>query len=137
MLQLLCLWINWSLKLFFLNWSYFFFPRSNHKIKKYKSVFISKDEIFSFSFSPFKYFKVKVMGLVKFFDPWENILALWQYFKMILFQITDLTKQTWPYLTNVTSPSLIQAREHQKPPSATLKLLVFEIVKCDARWHIS
>jgi hypothetical protein len=32
---------------------------------------------------------------------WENTLVLWQYLKIILFQITNKT-----YLTNVTSPSL-------------------------------
>jgi len=43
---------------------------------------------------------------VYFGGPWENILALWQYFKIILFQITKKMDLTRPNLTNVTSPSL-------------------------------
>jgi len=68
---------------------------------------------------------------VHFSGPWENILALWLYFKIILFQITDKTNLTGPYLTNVISPSLTLGG-YQRPPSAALKLLVLEVEKCDA-----
>ncbi len=38
-------------------------------------------------------------ALVYFNGPWENILALGQYIKIILFQITNNTNLTRPYLT--------------------------------------
>ena len=48
---------------------------------------------------------LELTALVYFRSPW-NFLALWQYFKILLFQITNKTNLTWPYLTNLTSPSL-------------------------------
>jgi len=38
------------------------------------------------------------------FGKYFSIMAL--HFKIILFQITNKTNLTWPYLNNVTSPSL-------------------------------
>jgi len=37
---------------------------------------------------------VKGTALVYFSGPWEHVLALWQYFKLILFQITNKTNLT-------------------------------------------
>ncbi len=56
-------------------------------------------------------------ALVYFRGPWENILALWQYFKILLFQITNKTNLTLTYLINITSPSLTLP-VNQRPPSA-------------------
>jgi len=39
-------------------------------------------------------FLVKFTALVYFSGPWEHFLALWQYFKIILFQITNKTNLT-------------------------------------------
>jgi hypothetical protein len=71
---------------------------------------------FLFHLSPFHLYRAfrrfgrafpgKFTVLVYFSGPWEHFLALWQYFKIILFQITNKTNLTWPYLTNLTSPSL-------------------------------
>jgi hypothetical protein len=63
-----------------------------------------------------------------FSGPWENMLALWHYFKIILFQITN--KTNLPKQCNIPFPN--PAGGHQRPPSA-LTLLVFEVIKCDAR----
>ncbi len=70
-----------------------------------------------------------------FSGPWEYILELWQYFKIILFKITNKTNLTWPYLTNLTYPSLTlpAAAKGVRTPSAALKFLVFEVLKFDAR----
>ncbi len=53
---------------------------------------------------------------------------------MILFQITNMTNLTLPNQCNTPFPN--PAGGHQRPPSAALKLLVLEVIKCDARWNI-
>ena len=59
-----------------------------------------------------------------FSGPWENILALWQYFKITLFKITYKTNPTWPYLTNLTPPFLTLLGGHQRAPFSALKRVI-------------
>jgi hypothetical protein len=68
---------------------------------------------------------------VYFSGPWENILALWQYFKIILFQITNKSKLTLPNQSNIPFPN--PARGHQRPPSATLFYFYFGSLQFDAK----
>jgi len=67
-------------------------------------------------------FGLNEQALVYFSSPWENCLALWQYFKIILFQIADKTNLTWPYLTltNLNIPFPNPAWGHQMPLSEAL-----------------
>jgi len=69
--------------------------------------------------------------LVYFSGPWKNILALWQYYKILLFQITNKANLTWPYLTNLTFPNPVGG--NQRPTSEALKLLV---LRCDVRSYL-
>ncbi len=59
------------------------------------------------------------MALVYLSGPWENILALWQYFKNILLQIinkTDLTTDLLPNQSNIPFPNTAGAfKDHLKP----------------------
>ncbi len=71
------------------------------------------------------------MALVYLSGPWQNILALLQYFKIVLFQITNNTNLTLPNQSNNPYPNPVGS--HQRPPSAALKFLVFEVLKFDAR----
>ncbi len=80
-----------------------------------------------------RYYKPKLkVALVYFSGLWENNLALWQYFKILLFQITNKTNLTWPYLTNSSSPS---RRGRPKATFCSLFFRIFEF-RCDARWLI-
>jgi len=67
---------------------------------------------------------------VYFSGPWEHFLALWQYFKIILFQIANKTNLTRPYLNQSNIPFPNPAGGHEKTPFKALKLL---FVKYDAR----
>jgi len=58
-----------------------------------------------------------------FSSPLENIFALWYYFKIILFNITNKTNLTLPYLNNVISSSLTLL----EPPMATFSPKTFSI----------
>jgi len=57
-----------------------------------QSAYDAKADIWSLGKDGFE----KIRALVYFSGPWENTLALWQKFKIILFQITNKTNLTWP-----------------------------------------
>jgi hypothetical protein len=81
----------------------------------------------------FSSWSVALYALVYFSIPLDFLKVLWQYFKIILFQIINKTNLTLPYLTNLTSPALTLPGGHQRSPSKALKLLFFEVLGCDAR----
>ncbi len=71
------------------------------------------------------------MALVYLSGPWENILALWQYFKNILFQIineTDLTTDLLPNQSNIRFPNTAGAI---KPEAKNFYF--FEVLRRGAR----
>ena len=99
-----------------------------------KTYFCSKFNRYQHLFSSALFMEVRSKNYFKcIFISMNLYYALWQYFKIkiILFHFTNKTNLTWPYLTNLTSYSLILPGGHERPCFEALKPL---FVKCDARW---
>ena len=69
-------------------------------------------------------------------DHWENILTLWEYLKIQLFQIVNKTSLTLPYLNKLPPLSLTLPGATFPSLRSLSQTFVSLILTFNARWHM-